>query len=93
MNVGDLFTSSADLSGLTGSAGLKLDDAIHKAKITLDEEGTTASAATAIFNFRSSRPLDPVRFTCNHPFVYIIFDKINKTILFSGVYNKPPPTA
>lgn len=92
MGIGELFTSSADLSGLTGSPELQLDDIVHKAKITLDEEGTTASAATAIFNFRSSRPLDPAKFICNHPFVYILYDKKTNTLLFTGIYNKPPPS-
>ncbi|XP_014294378.1 serine protease inhibitor 88Ea [Halyomorpha halys] len=92
MDIGELFTSSADLSGLTGHPELKLDDIVHKAKITLDEEGTTASAATAIFNFRSSRPLDPAKFICNHPFVYILFDKKTSTLLFTGIYYKPPPS-
>ena len=41
----DLFTSEADLSGI-GSA-LQVDSAIHKAFVEVDEEGTTAAAATA----------------------------------------------
>ncbi|KAL1140375.1 hypothetical protein AAG570_000307 [Ranatra chinensis] len=89
IGIGDLFRPTADLSSLTGEEGLHLDDAIHKAKIKIDEEGTTAAAATAFFNFRSSRPLDPARFICNHPFVYLLFDKVSKTILFTGIYNKP----
>lgn len=93
MGVGDLFKSTSDLSGLTGTNEIKLDDAIHKAKVSLDEDGTTAAAATAIFNFRSSRPLDPARFNCNHPFVYLIFDKVSQTILFAGVFNKPPSSS
>nr|ATU82492.1 venom serpin 2 [Lethocerus distinctifemur] len=89
IGIGDLFQQTADLSALTGKPGLKLDEAIHKAKIKVDEEGTTAAAATAVFNFRSSRPLDPARFICNHPFIYMLFDKVSKTILFAGVFNKP----
>uniref|UniRef100_A0A0A9WH51 Serpin B3 n=1 Tax=Lygus hesperus TaxID=30085 RepID=A0A0A9WH51_LYGHE len=91
MGIGDLFQPTSDLSGLTGKPGLSLDAAIHKAKITLDEEGTTAAAATALFNFRSSRPLDPAKFICNHPFVYFIYDRVSHTVLFAGVYNKPVP--
>ncbi|KAK9503695.1 hypothetical protein O3M35_010202 [Rhynocoris fuscipes] len=90
LGVGDVFKPTSDLSGLTGKPGLHLEECIHKAKIMVDEEGTTAAAATAIFNFRSSRPLDPARFICNHPFVYVIFDKISQTILFAGIFNKPP---
>lgn len=90
MGIGDLFKPTADLSALTGQPGLSLDAAIHKAKITLDEQGTTAAAATALFNFRSSRPLDPAKFICNHPFIYFIYDRVSQTVLFAGVLNNPP---
>ncbi|KAG8282487.1 serine protease inhibitor 88Ea-like [Homalodisca vitripennis] len=92
LGVGDLFNSSADLSSLTGSPGIQLDDAVHKAKIQVDEDGTTAAAATAFFTFRSSRPLDAAMFICNHPFVYLLYDAQSQTILFTGVYNSPPPS-
>lgn len=90
MGVGDLFKGEADLSSLTGSPGIQLNDAVHKAKIQVDEDGTVAAAATALFTFRSSRPLDPAIFICNHPFVYFIFDKVSQNVLFVGVYNSPP---
>uniref|UniRef100_A0A224XD42 Putative serine proteinase inhibitor n=1 Tax=Panstrongylus lignarius TaxID=156445 RepID=A0A224XD42_9HEMI len=93
LGVGDVFKPTSDLSGLTGKPGLSLDECVHKAKIMVDEDGTTAAAATAVFNFRSSRPLDPARFICNHPFVYLIFDKVSQTILFTGIFNKPPQQA
>lgn len=90
MGVKDLFQSTADLTSLTGVKDVSLDDAIHKAKVIVDEDGTTAAAATALFNFRSSRPLDTAQFICNHPFVYFLFDRTTNTILFMGVFNKPP---
>ncbi|XP_054273238.1 serine protease inhibitor 88Ea-like [Macrosteles quadrilineatus] len=93
LGVGDLFNASADLSELTGSPGIQLDDAVHKAKIQVDEEGTTAAAATAFFTFRSSRPLDVAMFICNHPFVYLLYDAQSQTILFTGVYSSPPPSS
>ncbi|KAJ9598343.1 hypothetical protein L9F63_010959 [Diploptera punctata] len=89
LGVGDLFQSTSDLSGFTGEPNLQLDDAIHKAKISLDEQGTVAAASTAIFSFRSSRPLSPVQFIANHPFMYLIFDKTSQTIQFMGVYRTP----
>lgn len=89
MGVGNLFNPQADLSGFTGSP-LHLDDAIHKAKIIVDEEGSTAAAVTTLFSFRSARPVyDKVQFTCNHPFFYFIYDNTAKTILFSGLYRDP----
>lgn len=93
MGVGDLFKGEADLSGLTGMPGIQLNDAVHKAKIQVDEDGTVAAAATALFTFRSSRPLDSVQFICNHPFVYLIYDKVSENVLFVGVYSSPPEEA
>lgn len=90
MGVGDLFRGGADLSALTGAAnGVTVDDAVHKAKISVDEEGTIAAAATSFIMSRSSRPVEPYKFRCNHPFVYFLFDKVTGSVLFMGVYNSP----
>ncbi|XP_050541792.1 serine protease inhibitor 88Ea-like [Daktulosphaira vitifoliae] len=90
MGIGELFKGRADLSTLTGGAnGVTVDEAVHKAKISVDEEGTIAAAATAIISSRSSRPLEPYKFRANHPFVYFLFDKITGSVLFMGVYNSP----
>lgn len=89
MGVGNLFNNDADLSGFSETTALKFDDAVHKAKIEIDEEGATAAAATAIFSFRSSRPTEPAQFKCNHPFLFLIHDQKSKEILFAGVYHGP----
>ncbi|CAH1727566.1 unnamed protein product [Chironomus riparius] len=89
MRVGDLFDSSANLSGFSTATNLHLDDAIQKAKITLNEEGSTAAAATSLFSFRSSRPAEPAVFHCNHPFLYMIYDQNSRAILFAGIYRGP----
>ncbi|CAH0556514.1 unnamed protein product [Brassicogethes aeneus] len=88
IGVGDLFTSTANLSSLSEKK-ITLGKAIHKAKIEVNEEGTKAAASTVLFSFRSSRPLEPVVFVCNHPFVYLIYDKDHKSILFNGVFRRP----
>lgn len=89
MGVGDLFESTSNLTGFTEESELKLDDAVHKAKIEINEEGSTAAAATVLFSFRSSRPLEPAEFVCDHPFLFLIHDQQTKEILFSGVYKGP----
>jgi len=89
MKVGDLFESSANLSGFSTATNLHLDDAIQKAKITLNEEGSTAAAVTSLFSFRSSRPAEPAVFHCNHPFLYMIYDQNSRAILFAGIYRGP----
>lgn len=85
----DLFQNSGDFSALTGQPNLSLGDAIHKAKIEVSEEGTKSAAATALFTFRSSRPAESAMFICNHPFIYIIYDRSSQAILFVGVFRKP----
>ncbi|XP_049887302.1 serine protease inhibitor 88Ea-like isoform X2 [Pectinophora gossypiella] len=89
MGVGDLFSSSANFSTLAEPSGVQFDDAIHKAKIQVDEEGTTAAAASVIFGFRSSRPADPTLFKANFPFVYILYERPTNSVLFMGVYRDP----
>lgn len=89
MGVGDLFKTSANLDGFSTKTRLNLDDGIHKAKIVIDEQGSTAAAATALFSFRSSRPSEPAIFYCDHPFLYLIYDHNTKAILFAGIYRGP----
>ncbi|CAH0722540.1 unnamed protein product, partial [Brenthis ino] len=89
IGVGDLFNASSDFSTLSNDPGILFDDAVHKAKIQVDEEGTVAAAATAIFGFRSSRPAEPSVFIANFPFVYIVYERPTNSVLFMGVYRDP----
>lgn len=87
--MGDALQRIADYSGFTGRSEVFFSDAVHQAKIEVDEEGTKAAAATSVFLFRSARPLNPAKFVCNHPFVYFLFDRMSQTVLFMGVYRSP----
>ncbi|KAL0281645.1 UNVERIFIED_CONTAM: hypothetical protein PYX00_002570 [Menopon gallinae] len=90
LGLSEVFGDEGDFSTLTGEgADVHFTDAIHKSKIEVDEDGTVAAAATAIFTFRSSRPLEPTKFIANHPFIYFIYDKMSQNILFMGVYRVP----
>lgn len=88
MGIGDVFSETANFSAFSDDA-ITFDDATHKAKIEVDEEGSTAAAATVLFSFRSARPLDPAQFHCNHPFVFTIYDHRAKASLFAGIYRGP----
>lgn len=81
----------SDLRGFLadGEKSLHLGDAVHRARIEVTEEGTTAAAATAIFSFRSGRPTEPAVFNANHPFVYLIYNKADHIILFAGIFRFP----
>ena len=48
-----------------------------------------AAAATALFGFRSARPLFHTDFVANHPFLFLIYDNKADNILFFGVFQDP----
>lgn len=91
MGVKNLFGTSADLSGFSTTAGLYFEDAIHKAKIEIDEDGSTAAAAVATFSrsLKFDEPKEPTKFHCDHPFVFMINDRVSTEVLFAGVYRGP----
>ena len=78
----------ADFSGMDGSRKLYLSAVFHKAFVEVNEEGTEAAAATAaIVGLRSIRR--GPRFRADHPFLFLIRDKVTGSILFLGRYAKP----
>jgi serine protease inhibitor len=84
----DIFSPSADFSDFSEKS-VGFDEGVHKAKIEVDENGSTAAAATAVFGFRSGFAAEPEKINCNYPFVYVIFDQKEKTALFAGIYRGP----
>jgi len=89
LGVNKLFTDDSDLSDFFPDNGLKIDTAVHKSYVEVNEEGSTAAAVTSLIGTRSGRPLDQTRFLCNHPFLFFIFDNKSKNILFMGALHKP----
>ncbi|KAF8565349.1 hypothetical protein P879_11391, partial [Paragonimus westermani] len=62
---------AADLTKLCSSAKLFVSDVFHKAILEIDEEGSTAAAATAVMGIRQCRVLTitvPVRVRVDRPF-------------------------
>lgn len=51
MGMGTMFTDAANLSGVATGAPLKVSDAIQKAYIEVNEEGTEAAAVTGKSSF------------------------------------------
>ncbi len=78
------FSDTADFSGMTGQRDLFISDVIHKAFVSIDEEGTEAAAATAVIMKLTAFPGEPVEVTVNRPFIFLIRDIETGTILFLG---------
>ena len=76
----------ADFSGMTGKRDLCISEAIHKAFVEFNEEGTEAAAATSIVMAPTSiaRPREIPVFRADHPFLYVIRHDATGTILFLG---------
>ena len=86
----------ADFSGMDGCNAQKCDHwlyvskAVHKAFISVDEEGSEAAASTAVHmaELTSVGPSTPV-FKADHPFLFIIREKENGVVLFMGKFAAP----
>lgn len=78
--------SQADFAGMNGeSDDLYIAAALHKAFVEVNEEGTTAAAATAIvMATRAAAFRPPSTFRADHPFVFLIRDTRTKSVLFLG---------
>ena len=80
----------ADFSGMDDTRELYLGAVVHKAFVAVDEKGTEAAAATAVVMAGAGVPRDPpVPFHADHPFVFLVVDKTNRTVLFMGRVNDP----
>jgi serpin B len=85
LGVKDAFVPGrADFSGMTERNDLFISDAVHKAFIEVNEEGTEAAAATALGLRATSMQPRPVVFRADHPFLYLIRHDATGAILFFG---------
>jgi serpin B len=78
------FSAGADFSGMTGDRALSIADVVHKAFVSVDEEGTEAAAATAVVMVESAMPAQPVEVIIDHPFIFLIRDIETGAVLFVG---------
>jgi serpin B len=75
LGLGSMFSNAADLSGIGGNPGdLVVGSALHRAWLSVDEYGTKGAAATAITVFATSlrRMPDPIDFTVDRPFLFVV---------------------
>ena len=84
MGMQDAFSGAADFSGMTGNRELFISDVIHKAFVSVNEDGTEAAAATAVVMPTAMPPEPTVEVTIDRPFIFLIRDVDTGTILFVG---------
>ena len=81
----------SDFSGLTGRppqlAPTAIDQIVHRAVIEVAEEATEAAAATAIgirVTSIAPKPVEPLQFRVDRPFLYYLVDETTGAVLFQG---------
>lgn len=92
VGLGVVFDPAADLTGMApASERLVLAQAYHKAFLELDEQGTEAAAATAFMGEERGMPprKPPLEFIVDHPFLFLIRDTRDGSILFMGRITDP----
>jgi serpin B len=95
MGMTDAFDPTlADFSGMvegTPSDPLFISDVLHKAFISVDENGTEAAAATVVMMAMSAAIVEeqPVEVRIDHPFIFAIRDTQTGTLLFVGRVMNP----
>jgi len=86
MGMPSAFTAQADFSGISADSELFISEAFHKAFIQVDEQGAEAAAATGtVMGVTSVGP----GFIADHPFLFLIRDRVTGGILFLGRMQNP----
>lgn len=89
LGVKDLFVPHvANLSGMDGQMDLFVSAVVQQAIVEVDESGTVAAAATSA-TVSASFVSEPPLVAIDHPFLFLIRDTRNGSILFMGQVEDP----
>ncbi|NXU41154.1 OVALX protein, partial [Drymodes brunneopygia] len=84
----DLFSPSANLSGISSVEGLRLSGAIHEVYMEATEEGTEAGGSEVVTgDIQQSSEFE--EFRADHPYLFLIKHNPSNLILFFGRYCSP----
>ncbi|NWS77105.1 OVALX protein, partial [Crotophaga sulcirostris] len=84
----DLFTPSANLSGISSAEDLKMSAAIHEAYMEVNEEGTEIADSAGVMG-DIKEPSEYEEFKADHPFLFVIRHNPTNSIIFFGRYCSP----
>ncbi len=82
-------SADADFTKMTSEPGVCIGEVIHKAFVDVNEVGTEAAAATAVVMLAKGPAPEPKVFNADHPFLFMIQDKLTDSILFLGRVSNP----
>ncbi|MEO7714944.1 MAG: serpin family protein [Capsulimonas sp.] len=84
------FLDSADFTPMGGRNDIKIFDVLHKTTLDIDEEGTTAAAATAVIMQPKAMMAPPsLTVRIDRPFYCAIQDMQSGAVLFAGAIHNP----
>ena len=93
MGMPNAFNFNADFSGISDGQKLEIDKVIHKAIISVDENGSEAAAATlveiALGACMGCKEPPRIVFRADRPFMILISENSTGNILFMGNVNNP----
>uniref|UniRef100_A0A1Y1L261 Serpin domain-containing protein n=1 Tax=Photinus pyralis TaxID=7054 RepID=A0A1Y1L261_PHOPY len=87
LGIKEIFGPTANLSGIIQKGQIKINHIVHKAKIEVNEKGTTAAGATGVIVIPLMGTSMP-RFVADRPFLFFIYHTATKNILFEGRLNE-----
>jgi serpin B len=83
------FSNDADFSRISRKVRLMIADAQHQAVMKVDENGTTAAAATSISITPTAIAVSPLSLDLTRPYLLFLRDDRTGTILFAARVNNP----
>jgi len=91
----DAFSEVADLGDMSPEANLRINELLHQSEVEVEEGGTPVTAETGKMWCLSvdTPPQDtPLIFRANRPFLFLIRDNVETTLLFMGRLTNPDET-
>lgn len=79
-----LFTTKADLSGISKSTKLHIGELQQHVNLRVDETSSTENFLTASIAQRSKVPINDRTVVINRPFLFFVRDRIDDVIIIAG---------
>ncbi|XP_016067974.1 PREDICTED: serpin A12 [Miniopterus natalensis] len=89
LGITKIFEAHGDLTRIVPNRSLKVGEAVHKAKLKIDEKGTEGAAGSGMQTLPMERPLS---FKLNRSFLLMITENLTPTMLFMGKIANPAGT-